>query len=649
MLVGQHREATLSKYLHILQLSYTAPASALELFAAVREPSKPRDKADWHYLQFRMYHRQSLFEDALVSAHKFCDYALDCDDSFRLCHAYMALSVAYTRKGSYKDSLHYAQLGLAIALDKKDNIATVKLLHLIGNNHLNMCEYTQAVMEYASALEYHDEEMGEYEKGDILANIAAAYLHQGKYSTALRYVHEAIAAKEAYHHNFLNQNSTTGYIIYAYSGYDRVAISNENSRADVYYNTALCYERLGDMSRASEFLVKALEIKEKLNDHVFVAHCYNELGNLAKARKEWTKALGYFQKGCAILGDSASLPIRGYLLLSIAAMQLELGSYQEAKEAVHHATNIFVQTGDRFGEIASYLHRASCLKREGKFSEALAILNDAVVASTALSSHQIRQSCLYDIGLLYQDIGNASLAVEYLHQALALAQEISTKNDIFNIHYALSHNNRMLGNLEQALEHLHHYTRIKDEIFNEESDQRERNLLILHEVEKHKREAEQSRRELERIKAELHAKARELAEFALRIIEKEEFLSMIETGLRRIYDAQQFDQKNKLTIELIQKVRAADTTTGDWEVLRSQFQTLQHDFIMAMSQRYPEISPTELKVCTLLRMNLRTKEIAAILHINAKTVENHRQSVRKKMGLDRDANLIKELLDMGVN
>jgi|GEM_PF-5351906 len=55
--------------------------------------------------------------------------------------------------------------------------------------------------------------------------------------------------------------------------------------------------------------------------------------------------------------------------------------------------------------------------------------------------------------------------------------------------------------------------------------------------------------------------------------------------------------------------------------------------------RSPPATPTELKVCTLLKSNLSTKKLAEVLNSSIHTVETHRRRIRKTLGLSGQANL----------
>jgi DNA-binding CsgD family transcriptional regulator len=68
------------------------------------------------------------------------------------------------------------------------------------------------------------------------------------------------------------------------------------------------------------------------------------------------------------------------------------------------------------------------------------------------------------------------------------------------------------------------------------------------------------------------------------------------------------------------------------------------DFYKNLLAAYPDLKPTELKLCSYLRLNLSTKELAEVLNKSARTIENTRFSIRKKMGLGPEDNLVAQLI-----
>lgn len=61
-------------------------------------------------------------------------------------------------------------------------------------------------------------------------------------------------------------------------------------------------------------------------------------------------------------------------------------------------------------------------------------------------------------------------------------------------------------------------------------------------------------------------------------------------------------------------------------------------------KKYPNLSLTELKICALLVLNISSKEIGELTSRSVRTIEFTRLSIRKKMNLPTDENLVKHLI-----
>lgn len=76
----------------------------------------------------------------------------------------------------------------------------------------------------------------------------------------------------------------------------------------------------------------------------------------------------------------------------------------------------------------------------------------------------------------------------------------------------------------------------------------------------------------------------------------------------------------------------------------TNFNELHEDFFKDILKNYPKLTSKDLKLCSYLKMNLTSKEIAPLMGISVRGVEVHRYRLRKKMGLNKKENLTNFLI-----
>jgi DNA-binding NarL/FixJ family response regulator len=69
-------------------------------------------------------------------------------------------------------------------------------------------------------------------------------------------------------------------------------------------------------------------------------------------------------------------------------------------------------------------------------------------------------------------------------------------------------------------------------------------------------------------------------------------------------------------------------------ILESNIADISSPFIREMTARYLKLTPTEIKVANLVKQGKTTKEIARLLNLSPRTIETHRNNVRKKIGIN---------------
>lgn len=172
--------------------------------------------------------------------------------------------------------------------------------------------------------------------------------------------------------------------------------------------------------------------------------------------------------------------------------------------------------------------------------------------------------------------------------------------------------------------------------------QREEQLKIENERIRQQKDAaiaENIRLTNEKLQAEVAIKNLQLAKNTMAIIRKNEALNEIKEELER--------QKRELGSRLPAKyyqtlyhiIERNISHEHDWQVFEQLFDQAHENFFQRLKNDFPELTPSDLRLCAYLRINLSSKEIAPLLNITVRGVEEKRYRLRKRLKLSPDQSL----------
>ncbi len=147
-----------------------------------------------------------------------------------------------------------------------------------------------------------------------------------------------------------------------------------------------------------------------------------------------------------------------------------------------------------------------------------------------------------------------------------------------------------------------------------------------------------------KLESEINFKNQELTSSAMHLIQKNKLLVDVKNSLKSLTS----EEKNKpLNTQLNRLIKSIDKDLEggeEWALFAENFDQVHGNFIRLLKEKYPDLTPQEIKFSAYIRMNLNTKEIANLLGISVRGVEIGRYRVRKKLGLARQENLSDFLL-----
>ncbi|WP_321370458.1 two-component regulator propeller domain-containing protein [uncultured Draconibacterium sp.] len=150
----------------------------------------------------------------------------------------------------------------------------------------------------------------------------------------------------------------------------------------------------------------------------------------------------------------------------------------------------------------------------------------------------------------------------------------------------------------------------------------------------------------EKLEAQKLSLDKELANQTLSIVNKNKFLMKINQELKRLSDETTDGAvKSKMAI-LKKRINKEIDNQHQNKIFESYFEEVHADFFDRLKERFPKLTPKDLRLCAYIRMNMSTKEIASLLNISNRGVEISRYRLRKKLDLSRDINLSTFLLNL---
>ncbi|MEW7292445.1 helix-turn-helix and ligand-binding sensor domain-containing protein [Aquimarina sp. 2304DJ70-9] len=140
------------------------------------------------------------------------------------------------------------------------------------------------------------------------------------------------------------------------------------------------------------------------------------------------------------------------------------------------------------------------------------------------------------------------------------------------------------------------------------------------------------------LKEDLESRNKELASSAMQTVQIDNQLLQLKKSLNEIYNESEGKIRKQLrdTIKLLENQIEGES---NWKHFETHFNQIHDNSLERLKDRYPDLSPREIRLCAYLKLNLSSKEIAPLMGISYRGVESLRFRIRKKMNLDTSVNL----------
>lgn len=448
------------------------------------------------------------------------------------------------------------------------------------------------------SLEYHQQAIDFAKKNDLRTEEAIQIFKRGEYYFTYR---EIVPA----YRNYLE----------AYELFQKIGFENV-PKIDLYLQkTGTLYYSVRDFDNARKMLLEALKYqtltpaKQVIDELNTVGLCYRE-------EKNHDKALEYFRKAEKVAQRENNSVWEHIIAGNIGSIYYKQGKYNEALPLLWQDYYGSSQL-EPFNAYATLLSIVDIMLQKGNTDTAVTLLNSVPCNLSSADLLELRIKRYRLLMNIAEKQNKRTEQIDYLKKYELAKDSLAERNNL------------------AAIERIN-LNREKDKYYLEISQQKTiRNALLMSIVLfavimlllfnryrlKHKLEKERLAKEKQLAEAEAVHARQQLENFTQHLLDKSRLLGDIKT---------QFNEEEKLLAS--DKLRHFTILTEeDWYNFKELFEQVHPHFFTQLTQNIPDITPAEIRFLALCKLNLSSKEMAAILGIAPNSIRIQRYRLRKKM------------------
>lgn len=130
-----------------------------------------------------------------------------------------------------------------------------------------------------------------------------------------------------------------------------------------------------------------------------------------------------------------------------------------------------------------------------------------------------------------------------------------------------------------------------------------------------------------------------IIKMALQIKSYSDALKQVYDNLKTVIELPEDEQKSKIK-NILLKTHNNSHLLNNAESIKKQIDAVYKDLFKRLDEKHPGLTKAEKNLCTMLYINMSSKEIAAITNTTIRTVETSRYRLRKKFNLSRDEDIV---------
>lgn len=510
-----------------------------------------------------------------------------------------------------------------------------------------------------------------YDKNDTikintLNTIANEYLFIDPVKTIIN-SKEALKISEEinYKEGIAQSNSTLGFIYLNHGDYKRaiknlilaeniyIKLKDDKSLGRVLFYKGLMYRDLKEFQKALQLFQKALDLYQKFNLIDNVTSVYIQIGiTLIEKEEKSQEALEHLI--IALKKNKIEISEVHY---GLSLFYLKKNDLRKAFDHVKKAIEISEKNNNIFSITKNILLLGRVQKYKGDLIEAEINLKKGL--KYARDNYLKKQELFAYDNLKMLKNKQPEVLIEFYNEYIKLNELLFNYNTLKEI-ASIEQKNDELIKSEISLNE-NKYIKEKNEIsivfwipvflivliitfLIKKRVNRKSGFKVVNDIESEDLTSIKLLKKNKKLKEKLKFNNKQLTSYWFNFQQKDEIIKSACSIARSLEKTNSSQEEKRLIQELIKIGKENFYLDKEWERFRTFFEEAQSGFYTKLKLKHSNLKANDLKLCSLIRLNLNIKETASILNISDGSLKTARYRLRKKLNLESGQDIVDYLI-----
>jgi len=473
-------------------------------------------------------------------------------------------------------------------------------------------------------------------------------------------------------------------------------INSDSLIYGAYVNQGNVYQFMGNYALSIQLYQQSIPYAQKLASKKLLIRPLGNIGNIYNLLQDYDNALKYYGEALQNLtppdeNSDPTLPgVKTTILNNVGTIYVSTKVFDKADSCFRESLKM-ARKANNYRMIATALNnQGNLFLEQGNVKLAIARMEEAIEIGKAHDGKVDLAVSYHNMGEIYfKHLKKYDQAEDYFKKTIVLGEEVTSLQTVSDAYENLYRVYQEKGDYKNAFDALVIHRKLYDSLYNEETAgkiaqlemqfefdrtqavlkarQKEKELYfllaafglvlllivitLLYFIQRNKArksQLKQAHLEIETInlRNDLVIKDKELATNIMYLLNKNELINTISEKLLEIKPGLATESQpavQKVVIDL-----QSNLQPELWQEFEFRFQQVHENFYKSLNEKFPDLTPSDRRLCAFLKLNMTTKEISAITHQNAKSIDVARTRLRKKLNLTgTDQNLVTFLEQLG--